>query len=64
MICDMLGFTPVNFKPQPPLSRLGPLIDEATAHYVRDVREGRFPAEANVFHMPQDELSIFTGDAA
>ncbi len=64
VICDMLGFTPVNFKHNRRYRDLGPLIDEATAHYVRDVREGRFPAEANVFHMPQDELSIFTGDAA
>ncbi|MGB8278624.1 MAG: 3-methyl-2-oxobutanoate hydroxymethyltransferase [Methylovirgula sp.] len=64
VICDMLGFTPVNFKHNRRYHEVGPLIGDATAHYVRDVREGRFPAEANVFHMPQDELSIFTGDAA
>ncbi|MGO9134564.1 MAG: 3-methyl-2-oxobutanoate hydroxymethyltransferase [Methylovirgula sp.] len=64
VICDMLGFTPVNFRHNRRYHEVGPLIGDATAHYVRDVREGRFPAEANVFHMPQDELSIFTGDAA
>ncbi len=64
VICDMLGFLPVNFKHNRRYHDVGPLIGDATAHYVRDVREGRFPAEANVFHMPQDELSIFTGDAA
>lgn len=64
VICDMLGVTPKNFRHNHRYQEFSPLIGEATAHYVRDVREGRFPAEANVFHMPQDELSIFTGDAA
>lgn len=64
VICDMLGFMPVNFRHNRRYHDVGPLIEDATAHYVRDVREGRFPAEANVFHMPQEELSIFTADAA
>ncbi len=64
VICDMLGFLPVNFKHNRRYHEVGPLLSDASAHYVRDVREGRFPAEANVFHMPEDELSIFTGDAA
>lgn len=64
VICDILGFTPVNFRHNHLYHEVGPLISDAAAHYVRDVREGHFPAEANVFHMPQEELSIFTGDAA
>ncbi len=64
VICDMLGFTPVNFRHNRRYHEVGPLIGDASAHYVRDVREGRFPAEANVFHMPEDELSIFTSDVA
>jgi 3-methyl-2-oxobutanoate hydroxymethyltransferase len=64
VICDMLGYLPVNFRHNRRYHDLGPLIGDATANYVRDVREGRFPAEANVFHMPQEELSIFTADAA
>ena len=64
VICDMLGFTPANFRHNHRYHEVGPLIADAASHYVRDVREGRFPADANVFHMPQDELSIFTGDAA
>lgn len=64
VICDMLGFTRANFRHNRRYQDVGPLIDAAAADYVKDVREGRFPAEANVFHMPEDELSIFTGDAA
>jgi 3-methyl-2-oxobutanoate hydroxymethyltransferase len=64
VVCDMLGFTPANFRHNRRYQDIGPLIDAATAHYVEDVREGRFPAEANLFHMPEEELSMFTGDAA
>lgn len=64
VICDMLGLTPENFRHNRRYHDVGPLIDDATARYVKDVREGHFPAEANVFHMTEDELSIFTGDAA
>lgn len=64
VICDMLGFTPANFRHNRRYHNVGPLIGAATADYVKDVREGRFPAEANLFHMPEEELSIFTGDAA
>jgi 3-methyl-2-oxobutanoate hydroxymethyltransferase len=64
VICDMLGFMPGKFRHNRRYQDVGPLIDAAAADYVEDVREGRFPAEANVFHMPEDELSIFTGDAA
>ncbi|TAL81629.1 MAG: 3-methyl-2-oxobutanoate hydroxymethyltransferase [Beijerinckiaceae bacterium] len=64
VICDMLGFTPANFRHNRRYHNVGPLLDAATADYVKEVREGRFPAEANLFHMPEEELSIFTGDAA
>lgn len=64
VICDMLGFLPVNFRHNRRYHEVGPLIDDAAAHYVRDVREGRFPAEANVFHMPEEELSLFAEAAA
>ncbi len=64
VICDMLGFTSANFRHNRRYHNVGPLLDAATADYVKDVRAGRFPAEANLFHMPEEELSLFTGDAA
>jgi 3-methyl-2-oxobutanoate hydroxymethyltransferase len=64
VICDMLGFTPANFRHNHRYHEVGPLMSDAAAHYVADVRDGKFPAEANVFHMPKDELVIFSADAA
>lgn len=61
VIHDLLGVTAVNFRHNRRYAELAPLMEEALAHYVRDVREGRFPAEENAFHMPQDELQAFGG---
>lgn len=62
VINDLLGVTEVSFRHNRRYGEIGPLIGEALAAYVRDVREGRFPAEENVFRMPQDELSSFDGE--
>jgi 3-methyl-2-oxobutanoate hydroxymethyltransferase len=59
VIQDMLGITEVDFRHNRRYAELGQLVGEALAHYVHDVREGRFPAEENAFHMSQDELSGF-----
>lgn len=64
VVSDMLGLLPLEFRHNRRYHEFGPLIRDAMAHYVRDVQDGRFPAEANVFHMPQDELSLFSGHAA
>lgn len=64
VICDMIGFPPKDFRHNKRYTHVGPLIGEAATHYVRDVREGLFPADANVFHMPEDERALFMDDAA
>jgi 3-methyl-2-oxobutanoate hydroxymethyltransferase len=64
VVCDVIGFPPRNFRHNKRYQDVGPLVTKASADYVRDVRDGRFPAEANVFHMAEDELSIFVDDAA
>lgn len=64
VVCDITGFPPKDFRHNKRYQEAGALIGEAIEAYVRDVREGRFPAEANVFHMPEDERSNFVDDAA
>ncbi len=61
VIHDMLGVAEVDFRHNRRYASIGVLTAEALAHYVRDVREGRFPAEDNVFHLAQDELLGFAG---
>jgi 3-methyl-2-oxobutanoate hydroxymethyltransferase len=59
VICDVLGFDEGNFRHNRQYQNIGLRTREAAASYVRDVRTGAFPAEANVFHMPPDEFSAF-----
>jgi 3-methyl-2-oxobutanoate hydroxymethyltransferase len=62
VIHDMLGINDFNFRHNRRYAEIGALIREALAHYVRDVRGRRFPAEEHAFHMPQDELLGFDGE--
>ncbi len=62
VIHDMLGITEVNFRHNRHYAEIGSSISEALANYVRDVREGRFPAEENAFHMSHEELLGFDGE--
>ncbi|HEY1736670.1 MAG TPA: 3-methyl-2-oxobutanoate hydroxymethyltransferase, partial [Methylovirgula sp.] len=64
VVCDIVGFPPRDFRHNKRYQDVGPLVTKASADYVREVREGRFPTEENVFHMAEDELSIFNKDAA
>jgi 3-methyl-2-oxobutanoate hydroxymethyltransferase len=62
VIHDILGITELNFRHNRRYAEIGSLIGEALASYVRDVHEGRFPAEENAFHMSQEELWGFEGE--
>jgi 3-methyl-2-oxobutanoate hydroxymethyltransferase len=62
VIHDMLGTTAVNFRHNRRYAEIGASISKALANYVRDVHEGRFPAEENAFHMSQEELLGFDGE--
>ena len=62
VIHDMLGIGAVNFRHNRRYAEIGASISEALANYVRDVREKRFPAEENAFHMSQEELLGFDGE--
>lgn len=59
VICDALGFTPVNYRHNRRYQEVGRLMLETAQAYVSDVRGKTFPAEANVVHMAKDELEIF-----
>jgi 3-methyl-2-oxobutanoate hydroxymethyltransferase len=62
VIHDMLGVTEANFRHNRRYAEIGPLIREALANYVRDVREGRFPSEENAFHMSEEDLASLDGE--
>jgi len=57
VICDVLGYTEANFRHNRRYREVGRDMRAAAAAYLQDVRTGAFPAEANVFHMPKDELA-------
>jgi len=57
VICDVLGYTEANFRHNRRYRDVGRDTRAAVAAYVQEVRAGAFPAEANVFHMPKDELA-------
>jgi 3-methyl-2-oxobutanoate hydroxymethyltransferase len=59
VICDALGFTPVDYRHNRRYQDVGRLMLETAQAYVSDVRAKNFPAEANVVHMVKDELEIF-----
>jgi 3-methyl-2-oxobutanoate hydroxymethyltransferase len=64
VVTDLLGATPNNFRHNKRYAEAGGLKQEAYRAYVDEVRRKAFPAEANLFHMSEDELAIFMSDAA
>lgn len=60
VITDLLGYGPGNFRHNRRYAEVGRAMREAAAAYVRDVHGGAFPAEANLFHMKEDELALFS----
>lgn len=63
VVTDLLGTTPDNFRHNKRYAETGTLKRDAFRAYVEDVRGGAFPAEANLFHMSEEELAIFLSDA-
>jgi 3-methyl-2-oxobutanoate hydroxymethyltransferase len=59
VITDVLGFTSENFHHNKRYREVGKLMLEAVKAYVSDTHSRAFPAEANIFHMDEDELAIF-----
>ncbi|MGB7760115.1 MAG: 3-methyl-2-oxobutanoate hydroxymethyltransferase [Bryobacteraceae bacterium] len=53
---DALGLTPWSPRLAKRYLELGGMISEAAASYVREVREGAFPAAEHCYEMPEDEL--------
>lgn len=53
---DMLGLTPRSPRFVKRYAEFGREISEAAAAYVREVREGSFPAAEHCYAMPEDEL--------
>jgi 3-methyl-2-oxobutanoate hydroxymethyltransferase len=60
VICDVLGYGEANFRHNRRYQEVGKAVVEAAQAYVQDVHAGVFPAEANAFHMPKDELAVFS----
>jgi 3-methyl-2-oxobutanoate hydroxymethyltransferase len=63
VVTDLLGTTGNNFRHNKRYAEAGILQDNAYRAYVEDVRRGAFPAEANLFHMSDEELAIFMSEA-
>jgi 3-methyl-2-oxobutanoate hydroxymethyltransferase len=63
VICDVLGFTEANFRHNRRYRDVGRDMRAAATAYVQDVRTGAFPTDANVFHMPKEELAALTDKA-
>jgi 3-methyl-2-oxobutanoate hydroxymethyltransferase len=59
VICDVLGFSPANYRHNRRYAEVGLLMREAAETYVADVRGKSFPAEENALHMAKDELALF-----
>jgi 3-methyl-2-oxobutanoate hydroxymethyltransferase len=57
IIHDLLGFSGVELRLARAYARLGEEAARALAAYRRDVEQGAFPAEENVFHMDPGELA-------
>jgi 3-methyl-2-oxobutanoate hydroxymethyltransferase len=62
VVNDLIGVTEVNFRHNRRYAEIGAEIGKALANYVRDVREKRFPAEENAFHLSPEELFGFEGE--
>jgi 3-methyl-2-oxobutanoate hydroxymethyltransferase len=63
VICDVLGFTEANFRHNRRYRDVGSDMRAAATAYVQDVRTGAFPTDANVFHMPKEELAALVDKA-
>jgi 3-methyl-2-oxobutanoate hydroxymethyltransferase len=64
VVTDLLGATSNNFRHNKRYAEAGALKRDAYRTYVEDVRRGAFPAEANLFHMNEEELAIFMSEAS
>jgi 3-methyl-2-oxobutanoate hydroxymethyltransferase len=64
VITDVLGYTETNFRHNRRYQEVGRAVRAATEAYRREVRSGAFPTEANVVHMPKDELAALTAKVA
>ncbi|MCX8256387.1 3-methyl-2-oxobutanoate hydroxymethyltransferase [Beijerinckiaceae bacterium RH AL1] len=58
VITDVLGYTDAAFRHNHRFAEVGAAIRQAASEYVAAVRARRFPARANVFAMPKDELAL------
>jgi 3-methyl-2-oxobutanoate hydroxymethyltransferase len=63
VVTDLLGRTEADFRHNKRYAETGLLQQKALQAYAGDVRQGVFPAEANVFHMSADELAAFMSAA-
>ncbi len=59
VVTDLLGETGTNFRHNKRYAEAGAQSAEAFQAYAAEVRQGSFPAEANVFHMKDEERAIF-----
>jgi 3-methyl-2-oxobutanoate hydroxymethyltransferase len=59
VICDVLGFTPANYRHNRRYQEVGRAMEEAARAYVLDVRGRVFPGEENVLHMAKEERALF-----
>lgn len=58
---DLVGLTPGGFRFVKRYAVLADTILQAVGSYVRDVREGSFPAAEHSFSMPAEEMEDFAG---
>ncbi|MGO9010895.1 MAG: 3-methyl-2-oxobutanoate hydroxymethyltransferase [Bryobacteraceae bacterium] len=59
---DALGLTPRSPRLAKRYCELGGMISQAAASYIREVREGAFPAAEHCYEMPEDELRALIAD--
>jgi len=59
---DALGLTPWSPRLAKRYLELGGMIADAAASYIREVREGAFPAAEHCYEMPEDELRALAVD--
>ena len=59
---DALGLTPWSPRLAKRYLELGGMIADAAASYIREVREGAFPAAEHCYEMSEDELRALAGD--
>jgi 3-methyl-2-oxobutanoate hydroxymethyltransferase len=64
VVCDVLGYTDAAFRHNRRYQEVGSAIRAAAEAYGQEVRAQAFPADANVFHMPKEELAVLTKQVA